>query len=194
MCNLYDKKKCHTRKSQEAGARPWTIILERVHRVIEFDQEACLKHYMDINSELIAKTKNDFEKDFFKLMNNSWFLKTLENVTTDKRRNYLGSEPNYHTIKCFSDNLMAMEMNKINVKMNRPVYLGLSSLDISKITMYGYWHDHTKPKYGDNAKLCYMNADNLIFHVKSVDLYKDLAGDVEQDSKSQTMKSRDLQP
>ena len=127
-------------------------------------------------------------------MNNSWFLKTIENVTTDKRRNYLGSEPNYHTIKCFSDNLMAMEMNKINVKMNRPVYLGLSSLDISKITMYGYWHDHTKPKYGDNAKLCYMNADNLIFHVKSVDLYKDLAGDVEQDSKSQTMKSRDLQP
>ena len=127
-------------------------------------------------------------------MNNSWFLKTIENVTTDKRRNYLGSEPNYHTIKCFSDNLMAMEMNKINVKMNRPVYLGLSSLDISKIAMYEYWHDHTKPKYGDNAKLCYMNADNLIFHVKSVDLYKDLAGDVEQDSKPQTMKSRDLQP
>ena len=83
-----------------------------------------------MNIKLRKKAKNDFEKDFFKLMNNSVFRKTMENVrkhrdfklvTTDKRRNELASEPNYHTTKHFSDNLMAIEMKKRRVKMNKPI-------------------------------------------------------------------------
>ena len=120
------------------------LILKKVHRVIQFNQEAWLKPYIDMNAKLGKQAKNDFEKDFFKLMNNSVFGKTMENVrkhrdiklvTTDKRRNQLVSEPNYHTTKRFSENLLAIEMKKTRVKMNKPVYLGLSILEISKTLM-----------------------------------------------------------
>ena len=94
-----------------------------------------------MNTKLRTEAKNDFEKDFFKLMNNAVFGKTMENVrkhrdiklvTTGKRRNQLASEPNYHTTKYFSENVLAMEMKKTKVKMNKPVYLGMSILNISK--------------------------------------------------------------
>ena len=120
------------------------LILKKVHRVIHFNQKAQLKPYIDMNTELRKEAKNDFEKDFFKLMNNAVFGKTMENVrkhrdiklvTTDKRRNQLASEPNYHTTKYFSENLMAIEMKKTKVKMNKPIYLGMSILDISKTYM-----------------------------------------------------------
>ena len=135
--------------------------MKKVHRIIEFNQEAWLKEYIDINTELRKQAKNGFEKDFFKLMNNSVFGKTMDVgrkhrdiklVTTDKRRNQLFSEPNYHTTKWFSENLSAIEMKKIKVKINKPVYLGLSVLDISKTLMYEFWYDYTKPMYQDNAK------------------------------------------
>ena len=118
-----------------------------MYRAIQFNQEAWLKPYIDMNAKLRTDAKNDFEKDFFKLMNNSVFGKTMENirkhrniklVTTDKRRNQLASEPNYHTTKHFSDNLMAIEMKKTRVKMNKPIYLGISILDISKTLMYEF--------------------------------------------------------
>ena len=100
-----------------------------------------------MNTKLRKKAKNDCEKDFFKLMNNAVFGKTMENlrkhrdiklVTTDKRRNRLVSEPNYHTAKWFSENLLAIEMKKTKVKMNKPIYLGLSILKNSKILMYEF--------------------------------------------------------
>ena len=108
-----------------------------------------------MNTKLRTEAKNDFEKDFFELMNNAVFGKTMENVrkhrdiklvTTDKRRNQLASEPNYHTTKYFSANLMAIETKKTKVKMNRPIYLGMSILDISETLMYEFWYDYIKPK------------------------------------------------
>ena len=75
-------------------------------------------------------------------------------VTTDNRRNRLVSEPNYHTTKCFSEKLLAFEMKKTKAKMNKPIYLVLSILEISKILMYEFWYDYMKPKYDDNVKLC----------------------------------------
>ena len=120
------------------------LILKKVHRVIHFNQKAQLKPYIDMNTELRKEAKNDFEKDFFKLMNNAVFGKTMENVrkhrdiklvTTDEKRNKLVSEPNYHTTKRFSENLIAIEMKKTKVKMNKPIYLGMSILDISKTYM-----------------------------------------------------------
>ena len=104
-----------------------------------------------MNTELRKKAKNDFEKDFLKLMNNVVFGKTMENVrklrdiklvATNKRRNQLVTEPNYHTTKRFSKNLLAIEMKKTKVKMNKPIYLGLSILETSKILMYEFWYDY----------------------------------------------------
>ena len=142
-----------------------------------------------MNTELRKLAKDDFEKDLFKLMNNAVFGKTMENirkhrdiklVTTDKKRNKLVSEPHYHTMNYISEDLSIIEMNKARVKMNKPIYLGLSILDISKILMYELWYDYMKPKYGDNVKLCYMDTDSFIMNIKTEDFYKDIANDVEK--------------
>ena len=101
-------------------------------------------------------------------------------VTTDSRRNQLVSEPNYHAIKRFSKNLVAIEIKKTKVKMNKPIYLGLSILEISKILMYEFCYDYVKPKYGDNVKLCYMDTDSFIIYIKTEDFYEDIANDVEK--------------
>ena len=101
-------------------------------------------------------------------------------VTTDKRRNQLVSEPNYHTTKLFSENLLAIEMKKTKVNMNKPLYLGFSILEISKKLMYEFWYDCMKPKYGDKLKLCYMDTDGFIIHIKAEDFYKDIANGVEK--------------
>ena len=163
------------------------LILKKVHRVIEFRQEAWLKPYIDMNTKLRTEAKNDFEKDFFKLMTNSVFGKTMENVrnhrdiklvTTNERRNKLVSEPNYHTTKYFSENLLAIEIRKTKILMNKPGYLGQAILDISKTLMYEFWYDYIKPKYNEKAKLCYMDTDSFIIHIFTEDFYKDIAMDV----------------
>ena len=106
--------------------------------------------------------------------------RNIKLVTTDKRRNQLVSEPNYHRARGFSEDLLATEIKKIKVKMNKPVYLGLSILEISKTLMYEFWYDYFKPKYQNNAKLCYMDTDSFIIHIKTEDFYKDIADDVKK--------------
>ena len=141
-----------------------------------------------MNTELRKEAKNDFEKDLFKLMNNSVFGKMMENirkhrdiklVRTDKKRSKLVSEPNYHTINLISEDLSIIEMKKTKVKMNKPIYLGLSILEISKTLMYEFWYDYMKPKYNDNVKLCYMDTDSFIMNIKTNDFYKNISNDVE---------------
>ena len=142
-----------------------------------------------MNTELRKLARNDFEKDLFKLMNNSTkFGKTMENirkyrglklVTTDKKRSKLVSEPNYHTINLISEDLSIIEMKKTKVKMNKPIYLGLSILEISKILMYEFCYDYMKPKYNDNVRLCYMDTDSFIMNTKANDFYKDIFDDVD---------------
>ena len=90
------------------------------------------------------------------------------------------SEPNYNTTKWFSEKLLANEMKETKVKINKPVYLGLSLLEISKTLMHELWYDYVKQKYGDNVKLCYMDTDSFIMHIKTEDFYKDAADDVEK--------------
>ena len=164
------------------------LKLKKIHRIIEFNQEAWLKPYIDVNTELRKAAKNDFEKDLFKLMNNSVFGKTIENirkhkdtklVTTDKKRSKLVSETNCHTINLISEDLSIIEMKKTNVKMSKPIYLGLSILEISKILMYEFWYDYMKPVYGNEVKLCYMGTDSFIMSSKTNDFYEDIANDVE---------------
>ena len=122
-------------------------------------------------------------------MNNSVFGKTMENVrnhrdiklvtTNAKRRKYV-SEPNFITSKCFSKDLMAIEMRKTKVTMNKPVYLGQAVLDISKTLMYEFYYDYLKPKYGDKVKLCYIDTDSFIIHIQTEDFYIDIDNDVNE--------------
>ena len=189
VCNLRDKKKYVVHISILKQALNHGLKLRKVHRVIEFNQEAWLKKYIDMNTELRKKTSNVFKKDFFKLMNNAVFGKTMENlrkhrdiklVKTDHKRNKLVSEPNYHTMNLISENLSIIEMKKVKKKMNKPIYLGLLILEISKIIMHEFWYDYMKRKYGDMVKLCYMDTDSLIRNIKTKDFYKDIAQDVEE--------------
>ena len=140
-----------------------------------------------MNTELRKLVRDDFEKDLFKLMNNAVFGKTMENirkhrniklVRTDKKK--LVSEPNYYTMNYISEDLSIIEMKRTKVKMNKPIYLGLSILDISKILMYEFWYDYMKPKYGNDIKLCYMDTDSFVMNIKTNDFYKDIAIDVDK--------------
>ena len=183
ICNLSNKKKyvIHVNSLKQA-------LNHGLKLKFEFNQKEWLKPYTDMNTELRKAAKNDFEKDLFKLMNNSVFGKTMENirkhrditlVTTDKKRCKLVSEPSYHSINLISEDLSIIEMKKTKVKMNKPIYLGLSILEISKILMYEFWYDYVKPKYDNNVKLCYMDTDSFILNIKTNDFYKDIANDVE---------------
>ena len=187
VTTVEDKEKYVIHISALKQALDHGLKLKKVHTVIEFKQEAWLKPYIDMNTDLRKDAKNDFEKDFFKLMNNSVFGKTMENVrnhrdmklvTTNAQRRKYVSEPNYMTSKCFSKDLMAIEMRKTEVLMNKPVCLGQAILDISKTLMYEFYYEYLNPKYGDKLKLCYMDTDSFIIHVQTEDFYKDIADDV----------------
>ena len=189
VCNLRNKKNYVVHIKSLKQALNHGLKLKKVNRITEFNQEAWLKPYIDMNTELRKVASNDFEKDFYKLMNNAVFGKTMENVrkhrdiklvTTNKKRSKLVSEPNYHTMHCISENLSIIEINKTRVKMNKPIYLGLSILDISKILMYEFWYDYMKPKYDNDVKLCYMDTDIFVMNIKTEDFYKDIANDVDK--------------
>ena len=122
-------------------------------------------------------------------MINPVFGKSLENLrkhrdvkllTTERRRNYLVSEPNYHTTKFFTKHLLAREMKKTQILMNKPIYLGLSILDISKTKMYEFWYNYVKSKYSEKVKLHYMDTDSFIVHVRTDIIYKDIVQNVEK--------------
>ena len=122
-------------------------------------------------------------------MNHSVFGKTMENVrkhrdiklvTTEEQRSKLVSEPNYHTTKYFTENLLEIEMKKTKVTMNKPLYLGMTILDITKTLMYKFWYDYIKPKYGDKAKLCYTDTDSFIIYIFTENFFEDIACDVER--------------
>ena len=188
VCNVQDKKNYPVHILALKQALNHGLKLTKVHSVIEFRQEYWLKPYIDMNTESRKKAKDDFEKDFFKLMNNSVFGKTMENVrnhrdirvvTTYKRRSILASEPNYYSTKYISKDLLIMEMKKTEVVMNKPIYLGQAILDISKTLMYEFWYDYIKPKSGDKARLCYTDTDSFIMHIKTDNFCRDIADNVE---------------
>ena len=126
-----------------------------MHKVIQFNQKAWLKSYTDMNTKFRTETRNDFKKEFFKLMNNAVFGKTMKNVNkhrdlrlvkTDKKRSRLVSKPNYHTAKSFSDGLLAIETQKIKVKMNKPVYLQ-SVTNYLRLTLVSTWNSTLPEKF-----------------------------------------------
>ena len=185
--NLHNKKNYVIHIQVLNQALKHGLILEKIHQAIEFSQSAWMKPYIDFNTKLRTQATNDFEKNFFKLMNNTVFGKTLENIRKHRniklvtcRELYLCTVmlPNFKSGVLFGENLMGCEMGRIKVVMNKPVYLGQAILDLSKIVMYEFHYDYMKPKYQDKLKLCYMDTDSLVYHIKTKDFYADIMDDI----------------
>ena len=148
-----------------------------------------MNEYIDFNTRLRTVAKNDFEKDFYKLMNNSVFGKTMKNIKkhrdiklVNNKEDYLKQviKPNFKGGVLMGADLKSCEMGKVKVKMNKPVYLGQAILDLSKTIMYEFHYDYMKRKYNEsNLKLLYMDTDLLVYDIKTEDFYKDIVEDVE---------------
>ena len=188
VLNLRDKKNYVIHIQALNQALQHGLRLDRIHRAIEFDQLPSLKTYIDFNTQLRTAATNDFEKDFFKLMNNSVFGKTMDNirkhrniklVTTEKKYLCTVMKPNFKSGVLFGENLMGCEMGKVKVVINKLVYLGQAIIDLSKIVMYEFHYDYMVPKNSDRLKLCYMDTDSLVYDIKTEDFYEDIANDVE---------------
>ena len=181
--NLYYKRKyiIHIRALKQASDHG--LMLERIHRCIEFKQSPRMKEYIDFNTDLRTAAKNDFDK----LMNNSVFRKTMENIRRNRDIKLVNNQddylkivmkPNFKSGNLLGSDLMGCEMGKVKVTMNKPVYLGQAILDLSKLIMYEFHYDYMLPKYPDKLKLCYMDTDSLIYRIETEDFYKDIAYDV----------------
>ena len=162
------------------------LKVTKVHRVLEFDQSPWLKQYIDFNTEKRKNAKNAFEKDFFKLMNNSVFGKTMENirkrvdvrlVTDEKKLLKLTSKPTYVSSKIFNENLVAVHKIKETLTLNRPAYVGMCILDLSKTLMYDFHYNYIKRNYGYKAKLLFTDTDSLTYEIEAKDVYKDFFKD-----------------
>ena len=163
------------------------LKLTGIHRGIKFKESQWLKKYIALNTDLRTKAKNEFEKDFFKLMNNSVFGKTMENIrnrsviklVTDKiKAEKLAAKPNFKPLNIFNEDLIAIHMKKTILTFDKPVYLGMCILDLSKTLMYDFHYNYIKKKYGDKAKLLFTDTDSLMYEIKTEDFYKDISGDV----------------
>ena len=185
--NLRDKKNYVIHYKNLMQCLSMGIELTKIHRGVKFVESDFMKSYIDMNTNLRTQAKNNFEKDFFKLMNNSVFGKTMENirnrvdvklVNTEEKLRKLVAKPNYVSQKRFSENLVSVHMKKTSLTMNKPVYLGMCILDLSKIIMFDFHYNYIKPKYGDNAKLLFTDTDSFLYEIKTGDFYKDISGDV----------------
>ena len=163
------------------------LKLKKIHRGIKFVESEWMKPYIEMNTNLRTKAKNNFEKEFYKLMVNSVFGKTMENirnrvnvklVNTEEKLKKLVAKPNFKSRKIFSEDLVSVHMKQTNLTMNKPVYLGMCILDLSKTIMYDFHYNYIKPKYGDKAKLLFTDTDSLMNEIETEDFYKDISGDV----------------
>ena len=158
------------------------LKVSKVHRVLEFNQSPWLKQYIAFNTEKRKNAKNAFEKEFFKLMNNSVFGKTMENirkrvdvrlVTDEKKLLKLTSKPTYVSCKIFNENLVAVHKIKETITLNRPAYVGMSILDLSKTLMYDFHYKYIKKNYGEKAMLLFTDTDSLTYEIEANDVYRD---------------------
>ena len=162
------------------------LKVKKVHRVLEFNQSPWLKQYIDFNTQKRTQAKNSFEKDFFKLMNNSVFGKTMENIrkrvdvrliTDEKKLLKMASKPTYVSSKIFNENLVAVHKIKETLTLNRPAYVGMCILDLSKTLMYDFHYNYIKEKYGDKSKLLFTDTDSLTYEIEAEDVYRDFWDD-----------------
>ena len=183
ILNLNDKSKyvVHIRTLQfylKHGLK-----LKKIHRAIKFEQQEILKPYIEFNTEKRKNARNDFEKDIFKLLNNAVFGKTMEDkrkhldfeIVSDERRFMkCVNNPSFKHSHIINENLVGVEKQKPKLKLDKPIFIGMSILDLSKQHMYKFYYDVMKPKYGDNIRMVYTDTDSFVFHTRTDDIYQDL--------------------
>ena len=161
--------------------------LTKIHRGVKFLEKPWMAQYIHLNTDLRTRATTEFEKDFFKLMNNSVFGKTMENVRNrvdvrlvndEKKWNKLARKPSFKSMTIFTEDLVATHMKRTVVKLNKPIYLGMSILDLSKTLMYEFHYDYIKPKYGDRAQLLFTDTDSLCYEIVTEDFFRDISADV----------------
>ena len=181
LCNK-EKYVIHERNLRQAVDAGLKIT--KVHRILKFNQKPWIKKYIDFNTQKRKEAKNEFEKDFFKLLNNSFFGKTMEDkrkrvniklITTHKMLKKYVSKPTYIGSKIFDENLIAIHNMQDKIILDKPIYLGFSILDISKTLMYDFFYKFIKEKYpGNKSLLNYSDTDSFICTIKTNNIYKDL--------------------
>ena len=182
ILSLMDKKKYVLHISALKFYLQHGLKLKKIHRIISFKQSNFLKPYIDFNTEKRKQSKTDFEKDLFKLMNNAVYGKTMEDVrkhtefdliSTPERFQKCVNSPTYKARHIINENLVGVEKEKAVVELNKPIYMGLSILDYSKVHMYSFYYDVLKPKYQDDIKLIYTDTDSFVIQVMTDDLFQD---------------------
>ena len=185
--NLWNKKKYVVHYENLKQYLSLGLKLTNIYRGIRFEESQWLEKYITLNTNLRMEAKNEFEKDFFKLMNNSVFGKTMENirnrvniklVNDKKQAEKLSAKSNFNHCNIFSEDLVAIHMKKIKLHFNKSVYLGMCILDSSKTLMYEFHYNYIKKKYGDKAKLLFTDTDSLMYEIQTEDFYKDISADV----------------
>ncbi|XP_011861998.1 PREDICTED: uncharacterized protein LOC105558737 [Vollenhovia emeryi] len=195
LATLYCKKRyvIHYRNLQQCTRQGLRVT--NIHRVLQFAQSAWLRDYIELNTQFRTLAKNDFEKNLYKLMNNAVFGKTMENVRNrvdvkliTKWEGRRGAEamiakPNFHSRSIFSENLIAVELRKLEVKFNKPIYVGMCILDISKICLYEFHHEYMLPLYSHRCKIMYTDTDSLIYHIQCEDVYETMKRDIHHETR-----------
>ena len=185
--NLGDKKKYVLHYENLKQYLKLGLKLTHIHRGIKFKESPWLEKYISLNTKLRTEAKNEFEKDFFKLMNNSVFGKTMENirnrvdvklVNNKKRAEKLSAKPNFKHCNIFCEDLVAIHMKMTKLDFDKPVYLGMCILDLSKTLMYDFHYNYIKKKYEDKAKLLLTDTDSLMYEIQTEDFYKDIIRDL----------------
>ena len=165
------------------------LKLKWIHRGIKFREKPWMRSYIELNTDLRTKGKNDFEKDFFKLMNNSVFGKTMENIRNRvdvrlvgnrEKAQKLIAKPNLKHWICFDENLIGIHLKRIKLVFNKPVYCGMSILDLSKTMIYDFHYNYIIPKFGKKQKLLFTDTDSLCYEIETEDFFADIAGDVRE--------------
>lgn len=192
LLTLFDKKNYVIHYRMLKLALQHGLVLKKIHRTLEFNQSPWLKSYIKLNTEMRTRATNEFEKNFYKLLNNAIFGKCMENVRArvdiHLRNKWDGrygarkliAQPNFKRRIIFNEDLVAVEMSRTNIQMNKPVSIGMAILDISKVVMYEFYYDFLKKKYGENVCLAYTDTDSFVLHVKTDDFYADMKQNLER--------------
>lgn len=189
LCTVKDKVKYILHHDNLIQCLSHGLVLQKVHRVLQFDQKPFLQPYIQLNTIKRAQATDNFQRNLFKLLVNSIYGKSLQNQRRHRdvklvtkwegrygARNYIASHL-FKSVSIFEENFVSIELSKSSIMLNKPLYIGASILDISKRMMYSFHYSYMKPKYKDNLKLLYTDTDSFIYNIKCNNFYADMKTD-----------------